>query len=311
MRERQSKESEKRDKEGKYVIFALHAEMAPPQETKNKTMEKNELRRIVREVSDLARRVGRHIWAMRQNGNVEIETKGRHDFVTHMDKLSESLLVAELTEIVPTAGFIAEERTRTGLGERLNWIVDPIDGTTNFIHKHPPFAISIALMESADPAAVEASGRIVAGVVYEMSRDELFAAYAGGGATLNGEPISVSKTELPDALVATGFPYNDFSRIDGYMRALRKTMEETAGVRRLGSAATDMAYVACGRYEAFFEYDLKPYDVAAGSILVSEAGGSVTDFSGGGNWLFGREMVATNGATSKSFRDTIISHIAQ
>ena len=266
-------------------------------------MDTNELRRIRREVGDLARRVGSHIWSLRQKQDfsLNIETKGRHDFVTQMDKLSEKLLVDELTEIVPAAGFIAEEKTRTDRGEHLNWIVDPIDGTTNFIHAQPPFAISIALMED---------DKIVVGIVYEMSRDELFSAALGQGATLNGQPIKVSNLNLDNALVATGFPYTNFSRLQPYMAALTDIMEQTAGVRRLGSAATDMAYVAAGRYEAFFEYDLKPYDVAAGCILVTEAGGRLSDFNGGDDYIFGREMVATNAITDADFRNIIKRHLA-
>ena len=269
--------------------------------TSNDIMEQKELRRICREVSDIARRVGRHIWRLRQAGGVTIESKGRHDFVTQLDKMSERMLVAELEQVVPAAGFIAEENTRTGRGAHLDWIVDPIDGTTNFIHAQPPFAISVALMED---------GVVTVGVIYEMSRDELFAATLGGGASLDGEPIRVSETRLDSALVATGFPYSDFSRMEQYMPALRDTMRETAGVRRLGSAATDMAYVACGRYEAFFEYDLKPYDVAAGCLLVTEAGGVLTDFKGGNDYIFGREMVASNAACADDFRKLILPHFA-
>lgn len=259
--------------------------------------DRDELRRIRREVSDLARRTGRHIWGLRQRENVKIEEKGRHDFVTQMDKLSERMLVEELSQIVPEAGFIAEEKTRTDRGAHLDWIVDPIDGTTNFIHAHPPFAISIALMED---------GVVTVGVVYEMSRDELFAAALGDGAALNGEPIHVSTTALDSALVATGFPYSEFSQMDNYMAALASVMRETAGVRRLGSAATDMAYVACGRYEAFFEYDLKPYDVAAGCLLVTEAGGRLSDFRGGSDYIFGRQMVATNAVCADGFRSLVL-----
>lgn len=267
-------------------------------------MDYQELRRIRREVGDLARRVGTHIWTIRQSQDfrLNIETKGRHDFVTQMDKLSEKLLVEELTEIVPSAGFIAEEKTRADMGEKLKWIVDPIDGTTNFIHAQPPFAISIALMEA---------GQIVVGIVYEMSRDELFSAALGQGATLNGSPIHVSGLDMDNALIATGFPYSNFSLIDPYIGALTELMETSAGVRRLGSAATDMAYVAAGRYEAFFEYDLKPYDVAAGCLLVTEAGGKVTDFNDGGNYIFGGEMVATNAAASDAVRNVIRKHLAK
>lgn len=247
-------------------------------------------------VGALARETGRHIWGLRQAEPLVVEVKGRHDFVTQMDKLSERILVEGLEKIVPEAGFIAEEKTRTELGDELNWIVDPIDGTTNFIHAMPPFAISIALMER---------GRVVVGVVYEMSRDELFEASLGGGATLNGSPIRVSSARLGDALVATGFPYNEFSRMDDYMGVLRTFMEGTAGVRRIGSAATDMAYVAAGRYDAFFEYDLKPYDVAAGCLLVTEAGGRLSDFRGGSDYIFGREIVAANGVAFDEFQSVI------
>ena len=265
-------------------------------------MDKKSLRRIRREVGELARRTGQHIWGLRQREGLKIEVKGRHDFVTQMDKLSERLLVAELEEIAPEAGFIAEEQTRSNRGEHLNWIVDPIDGTTNFIHGQPPFAISIALMED---------DQIVVGVIYEMSRDELFSAAIGEGATLNGQPIRVSDVDLDNALVATGFPYSDFDRVDDYMTALTDTMRATAGVRRAGSAATDMAYVACGRYEAFFEYGLKPYDVAAGCILVTEAGGTLSDFNGGTDYIFGSEMIATNAQTATDFRNMIIKSLGR
>ena len=258
-------------------------------------------RSITRQVSDLARRVGSFIWSRRQSEGLVVEVKGRHDFVTQMDKLSERLLVAELEQIVPQAGFITEEQTRSDRNEHLSWIVDPIDGTTNFIHAQPPFAISIALYEE---------GRVVVGVVYEMSRDELFAASLGGGASLNCQPIHVSSTSYADALVATGFPYNDFSRMQPYMAALQDVMQGAAGVRRLGSAATDLAYVAAGRYEAFFEYDLKPYDVAAGCLLVSEAGGRLSDFSGGSNFIFGREIVATNDVCRDDFFSVVSNHLS-
>lgn len=260
------------------------------------------LAHITQQVSDLARRVGQQIWTLRQNTEVQIETKGRHDFVTQMDKLSEKLLVEELTQILPEAGFIAEEQTKTELGAEFNWVVDPIDGTTNFIHGQPPSAISIALLQCTDIEHHRTEGQILVGVVYEMSRDELFAAWLGGGATLNGKPIKVSQNNLDNALVATGFPYSNFERLDDYMLTLRDVMESTAGVRRLGSAATDMAYVAVGRYDAFFEYDLKPYDVAAGALLVTEAGGCLSDFCGGRDYIFGREMVATNQMASADFR---------
>lgn len=257
---------------------------------------------ICSQVSDLARTTGQKLMQYRKENGLVIEAKGRHDFVTQMDKYSERLLVEGLERILPEAGFIAEESTRTNRGEKYNWIVDPIDGTTNFIHNMPPFAISIGLMED---------NRIVVGVVYELSRSELFSAWLGGGAYLNGEPIHVSKAQtVEESLVATGFPYNNYDRMDGYMKSLEYYMHSAQGVRRIGSAATDLAYTAAGRFEVFYEYDLKPYDVAAGSILVTEAGGRVSDFSDGSDYIFGREIVADNSAVHNEFMATIKSTLA-
>lgn len=247
-------------------------------------------------VGQLARTVGRDLTEKR-NAGFGIEAKGHNDFVTDLDRYSERCLVAGLESILPQAGFIAEEGTRSQQAERLNWIVDPIDGTTNFIHNSAPFAISIGL---------QCDGQMVVGVVYEMGRDELFAATLGGGATLNGRPIATSAARrVDDALVATGFPYSNFDRLGQYNRALDTFVRRSHGVRRYGSAATDLAYVACGRFDCFFEYDLKPYDVAAGSLLVTEAGGRVSDFGGGTNYLFGREMVASAPALYPEFLQII------
>ena len=254
-------------------------------------------KKICESVAQLARETGEKLKAYRKENELVVETKGHNDFVTQMDKYSERLLVAGLEKIVPEAGFIAEESTRTDRGEIYNWVVDPIDGTTNFIHSMPPYAISIGLMEGE---------RIVVGVIYELSRCELFSAWTGGGAYLNGEPIHVSGAKtVGSALVATGFPYNNFARMDGYMKSLYHFMTTSHGVRRLGSAATDLAYTAAGRFDVFYEYDLKPYDVAAGSIIVEEAGGRVTDFRDGRDYIFGREIVADNGALHDEFMTTI------
>jgi myo-inositol-1(or 4)-monophosphatase len=242
---------------------------------------------ICESVATLARQTGKRLLQYRAENAVVVETKGHNDFVTQMDKYTEGLLVEGLDKILPEAGYIAEEGTRVDNGEEYKWIVDPIDGTTNFIHLMPPYAISIALMHK---------GTIVVGVVYEMGHDELFTAWLGGGSYLNGEPIHVTQAPtVSHSLVATGFPYNEFSRMDNYMQTLTHFMKYSQGVRRIGSAATDMAYVAAGRFEVFYEYDLKSYDVAAGAILITEAGGKVSDFKGGDNYIFGREIVATNG----------------
>jgi myo-inositol-1(or 4)-monophosphatase len=188
--------------------------------------------------------------------------------------------------LAPEAGFIAEE----GTGERkegLNWIIDPLDGTTNFVHGLPCYCISIGLANGSD---------MLVGVVLEVTRNECFSAWKGGGAWLNGKAILVSqRRRLQESLLATGFPYDDFDKEAAYMELLRALMHNSRGIRRLGSAAADLAYVACGRFEAFYEYGLNPWDVAGGALLVREAGGTVTDFGNGDDWLFGEELLASNG----------------
>lgn len=229
-----------------------------------------------------------------------IETKGKMDFVTEIDKQSEKLLLDGLALILPVAGFIAEEGTYTYRGAVYNWIVDPLDGTTNFIHGVIPFSISIALMENEE---------LVVGVIYDPIQDECFSAFKNGPAQLNGKTIRTSsRGSLSQALVATGFPYTDFSLVDAYIGSLRELMACTHGIRRLGSAAMDLAYVACGRYDAFWEYHLKPWDVAAGTLIIQRAGGQVSDFSGEQNYLFGKTFVATNGLIQSEFLNVLKKH---
>ncbi len=215
-----------------------------------------------------------------------VESKSLNNLVSYVDKGAEQRFVDGLSKLLPEAGFIAEE----GTGERaaeLNWVIDPLDGTTNFIHGIPCYCTSVALMKGND---------ILLGVVLEVTRDECFSAWKGGGAFLNGDPIRVSgRRTLVESLLATGFPYDDFGREAQYMELLRALMHNSRGIRRLGSAAADLAYVACGRFEAFYEYGLNPWDVAAGALIVAEAGGTVTDFGGGGRYVFGEEIVASNG----------------
>jgi myo-inositol-1(or 4)-monophosphatase len=191
-----------------------------------------------------------------------------------------------LHHLLPDAGFIVEEQTITKKGERYQWVVDPLDGTTNFIHGLPCYSISIALMDGPE---------VIIGVVYEINHGECFYAWKGGGCFLDGGKISVSAApSLHDSLMATGFPYYDYSLLEKYMELFTWCLRNTHGVRRIGSAAVDLAYVACGRFEGFFEYSLSPWDVAAGSLLVTEAGGQVTDFKGNDNYIFGRQILATN-----------------
>ena len=214
-----------------------------------------------------------------------IEHKGVNDLVSYVDKEAELRLVEGLKYVLPEAGFITEEDTLNEQAEDYNWIIDPLDGTTNFMHGLPVYAISVGL---------KLHDEMVLGVVHELNRNEFFSAYKDGGAYLNGTRIRVSEAEaLKESLIATGFPYTDFGRKEDYLRILGSFMDKSHGVRRLGSAAADLAYVACGRFEGFFEFNLNSWDVAAGALLVQEAGGSVTDFRGGNEYLFGREIVAS------------------
>lgn len=250
-------------------------------------MTQQQLAALETEVCKLAREVAafqRQELAVFDRGN--IEHKGVHDLVSYVDRQSEERLVARLQQLLPEAGFITEEGTVAQEDKALRWIIDPLDGTTNFTHGLPFFSISIALA---------AGEELLLGVVFESNREECFSAYRDGGARLNGQTTRVSEVPVLDqALLATGFPYYAFDRIENYLDVLRYFMQHTQGMRRLGSAALDLAYVACGRFEGYFEYNLNSYDVAAGALLVAEAGGKVTDFNGGNSYLFGREILAAN-----------------
>ena len=244
------------------------------------------LQKITSEVSALARLTGEFVRTAATDFSTEnIEYKGLNDMVSYVDKETEIRLVEGLRKICPKAGFIAEEGTgELTENQTLAWIIDPVDGTTNYMHGIPVFAISIALMHD---------NKIISGVVYEVNRDECFAAWLGGGAFLNEKTIKVSSAKyLKDSLIATGFPYYDFDLMDNYINILKELMQKSHGLRRLGAASVDLAYTACGRFEGFFEYNLKPWDVAAGTLIVQEAGGKVTDFKGGNDFVFGRELIA-------------------
>jgi myo-inositol-1(or 4)-monophosphatase len=230
-----------------------------------------------------------------------VEMKGKHDFVSYVDKGAERLIVDGLRRLLPEAGFIAEEGTDNTKGDRFNWVIDPLDGTTNFIHGLPPYAVSIGLLENGVP---------VAGVVYEVSLDERFYAWKDSPAYLNGNVIHVSdKPAVENALIATGFPYYDYHLMRPYIDCLEYFLQHSHGVRRLGSAATDLAYVACGRFEAFYEYSLSPWDVAGGVFILQQAGGKISDFSGGDNYIFGKEMVASNALVFDEFLGVVQKYL--
>lgn len=246
-----------------------------------------DLKNICTEIEAAARETGSFITEESKGFDIRrTEIKGLNNFVSYVDKGAEEILVERLSLLIPEAGFVTEEGTSEKKGLKYCWVIDPLDGTTNFLHGFHPYAISIALLEYDE---------IIAGVVYEVSGNEVFIAWKDGGAWLNGSRIHVSKAEkLSDSLLATGFPYNDFGLLDKYMDCLSYFCKHTHGIRRLGSAAMDLAYVACGRFEAFYEYGLKPWDIAAGILLVREAGGKASDFSGNEKNLTGEEFLASN-----------------
>ncbi|GAA4913180.1 inositol monophosphatase family protein [Mucilaginibacter defluvii] len=246
------------------------------------------LQEVVLSIVELAKQVGDFIRQERKTFSTDkIEYKGLNDLVSYVDKTAEQQLVAGLEKILPVAGFITEEKTSTKIGHVYNWIIDPLDGTTNFIHGLPTFSISIALKEYDE---------LVVGVIYEVNLDECFYAWKGAPAYLNGNEIKVSNAPtLEHSLLATGFPYYDFGKQEQYMKLFAELMRSCHGLRRIGSAAVDLAYTACGRFEGFYEYNLNAWDIAAGIVIVKQAGGQVVNFKGGDEVIETRELLATNG----------------
>lgn len=221
-----------------------------------------------------------------QVANISIEEKAKNHLVSYVDRTAEEQLVNGLQKILPEAVFLTEEATVEQKEGQWKWIIDPLDGTTNFLHQLPIFSISVALQEN---------DKTVLGIVYEVNQQECFYAWKNGGAFLNDHPIHVRQNnQLKDSLLATGFPYYDYEKTKPYFEVLEYFARETRGLRRFGSAAVDLAYVACGRFDAFYEYSLSPWDVAAGAFIVKEAGGIVSDFSGENNYLYGRELLASS-----------------
>ena len=255
-------------------------------------------------VQEVARDAGKFIRKERKKlSNEDVETKSTASFVTYVDKTSEQFIVGKLREILPEAGFVTEEGTATSSGEPYRWIVDPLDGTTNYIHGIMPHSVSIALASDDE---------ILIGVVYEIGLDEMFYAWKDSWAYMNKSVIKVTESSKhEDTLIATGFPYYDFDRIEDYIEVLRFLMKNTRGLRRMGSAAVDLAYVAAGRFDAFYEHALHAWDVAAGALILKQAGGIVTDFNGGDNWLFGGEIVATNKNYFNAFYKIVNRHLGK
>jgi myo-inositol-1(or 4)-monophosphatase len=223
---------------------------------------------------------------------IEIGYKGRIDPVTPADRASQRAVIRYLKKYFPAHSFIGEENIRNYANSEYCWVIDPLDGTVNYIHSVPQYCISIGLLRM---------GKAVSGVIYSPCLNELFVAQKGIGAYLNGKRIRVSSIrKLVRSLVVTGFPYEIGSDEQNVMKSFSNVIMSVQGVRRLGSAALDLAYVAAGRFESFWEKGLQSWDVAAGSLMVDEAGGKITEYCGGDNYIFGKTLLATNGLVHRS-----------
>ncbi|MBI3934078.1 MAG: inositol monophosphatase [Acidobacteria bacterium] len=239
---------------------------------------------LLKHTSNIARQAGDLLLGFFHR-RVRVEYKGDVDLVTEADRASEAMIVAELRKLFPDHAVVAEEGGGYGGSSAYHWYIDPLDGTTNFAHGFPIFAVSMGL---------EKDGEMIAGVIYDPTRGELFEAEKGGGARLNGAPIRVSNiARLEEALVATGFPSRKRHQ-NPNIHFYHQMNMRTHGVRRPGAAAIDLAYVACGRLEGFWEFHLHPWDVAAGKLLVAEAGGCVTELSGQPHGMESPSVLATN-----------------
>ncbi len=238
-----------------------------------------------------ARRAGSIInRASLDNAGLEVRSKRQNDFVTRVDHAAEEAVLDVVRKAYPDHAILAEESGAAEGTAEYEWVIDPLDGTTNFIHGFPQYCVSIAIRHR---------GALAHGVVYDPNRNELFTASKGRGAFLNDRRIRVSKcTRFSEALVGTGFPFKELNRVEQYVKQFRSIITSTAGLRRAGAAALDLAYVACGRLDAFWELGLSPWDMAAGALLIQEAGGLVADLSGEQDFMSTGDVVA---ATPKIF----------
>ena len=237
---------------------------------------------------------------------LKVTTKQPNDFVTEVDKAAEAAIIETLSEAYPNYGILAEESGETaGKGKRdaeFQWIIDPLDGTTNFIHGLPQYAVSIALARN---------GVVEQAVVFDPNRNELFTGSKGAGAFLNERRIRVSKRiKLQDALIGTGFPYRMFDKVDAYLAIFKELTQKTAGLRRPGAASLDLCNVACGRYDGFWEFGLAPWDMAAGALIIAEAGGLVSDLKGDAGYLASGNIVAGTPKVFAPLLQVIQSHLS-
>ena len=248
-----------------------------------------------------ARRAGSIITRASEDiGSLTINDKGFNDFVSEVDLASEKEIIRVLKTAYPDHAFLGEESGLTHQADNI-WIIDPLDGTTNFLHGFPQYCISIAL---------EQKGEITQAVIYDPNRNDLFTATKGQGAYLNQRRIRVSnKSKLKDSVLGTGFPFRDFQHLPVYLKIFEEVVRGTSGIRRPGSAALDLAYVAAGWFDGFFEINLSKWDIAAGGLLVTEAGGMVSDFSEEEGWIESGNIVATTPKIYEPLIKIIQSHI--
>jgi len=251
-----------------------------------------DLNKIALRVSNVAQDAGNFIRKQSEAFNSDlVKSKAHHDLVSYVDTEAEKMIVDGLMEIIPGASFYTEEETSARSSGEFTWYIDPLDGTTNFIHGVAPYSVSIALCHNTE---------VLVGVVYDIPAKELFHAIKGGGAYMNGIQIRVSDSKTVDqSLLATGFPVRKFDRLKEYMLLLEYFIRNSRGVRRMGSASVDLSHVASGKYDAFFEYGLSPWDIMAGMLIIREAGGRVTDFTGNETSVTGDEICASNSLISK------------
>ena len=255
------------------------------------------LQQLTLAVCDIAQRAGSYISGERQKFSLDVvERKHAHDYVSYVDKGSERLIVSALHDLLPEAGFITEEGSAGHDSQQMLWVVDPLDGTTNFIHQYAPYAVSIALLRGS---------QVLLGVVYEICADECFYAWDGGGAFMNSQPLHVSTQAIEDALLCLQLPYNSAAYKPVAKHFIDTFYGRCASIRMNGSAAMSLCYVAAGRLDGYAEQYIGQWDFMAGACIVKEAGGSVTDYAGSADFTQGNSIVATNGIIHQALLDAI------